>query len=180
MKKPFLLTGKPRVGKSTLIKNLINEIGFDLCGGFYTEEIRNSNDRIGFRCVSMDGETVEISHVDSPSQIRIGRYGVNVEKFEEFAIRKLNEAMKFKKIIILDEIGFMQMISKPFQKVVKEMVLNRNIVLGTIPADSHPDIDPIKFSKEVELISVNEWNRDKVSTFLIKEIKETVNQSFLG
>ncbi|MGG3840494.1 hypothetical protein ABEV00_26170 [Paenibacillus thiaminolyticus] len=30
-----------------MIKKLINEIGSDMCGGFYTEEITNSDDRIG-------------------------------------------------------------------------------------------------------------------------------------
>ncbi|WP_246029173.1 nucleoside-triphosphatase [Paenibacillus humicus] len=54
----FLLTGRPRTGKTTVIKNLFDELGSELCGGFYTEEITSSNDRIGFRCMSIDGESV--------------------------------------------------------------------------------------------------------------------------
>ena len=56
---------EPRIGKTTMIKQLINAIGPDLCGGFYTEEITNSSGRIGFKCVSVCGESVEIAHVET-------------------------------------------------------------------------------------------------------------------
>ncbi|WP_313897724.1 nucleoside-triphosphatase [Bacillus litorisediminis] len=178
-KRSFLLTGKPRMGKTTIIKKLINEIGPDICGGFYTEEITNSNDRVGFRCVSINGESVEIANVESRSKTRIGRYGIDIEKFEVFAIKILQEALRSKKIIVMDEIGFMQMLSSSFQKIVREIVLDQNIVLGTIPLDSHPEIDKIKYLKEVELISINEFNRDIISKFLVKDILKVLDSSTL-
>lgn len=166
----LLLTGKPRMGKTTLIKKLIHLVGPDLCGGFYTEEITNAGDRIGFRCVAVDGESVEIANVESPSHIRIGRYGVDVEKFEDFAIHKLREALSSKKIIVIDEMGFMQMLSASFQSMVHEIISDRRIVLGTIPVESHPEIDIIKYRKEVGIISLNEFNRDRMPELLIKDI----------
>jgi nucleoside-triphosphatase THEP1/ADP-ribose pyrophosphatase YjhB (NUDIX family) len=174
-KSVFLLTGSPRMGKTTLIKKLINEIGSDICGGFYTEEITNSNERVGFRCVSINGESVEIASVESPSKTRIGRYGIDIERFEKFAIKILQEALITKKIIVIDEIGFMQMLSSTFQKIVQEIVSNKNIVLGTIPLDSHPEIDQIKYLNEVEIISINEFNRDMISEFLVKDILKSIN-----
>ena len=38
----ILLTALPRTGKSTAIKKIVNMLGKDNCGGFYTEEIRKS------------------------------------------------------------------------------------------------------------------------------------------
>jgi nucleoside-triphosphatase THEP1/ADP-ribose pyrophosphatase YjhB (NUDIX family) len=169
-KRVFLLTGKPRAGKSTIIKNLIEEIGTDICGGFYTEEITNSDDRIGFRCVSINGESVEIANVESLSKNRVGRYGINIEKFDEFAMNILQEALRTKRIIVIDEIGFMQMLSNSFKEIVQEIVSSKKIVLGTIPLDSHPEIDKIKYLKEAKIISVNEFNRDKVSEYLVGDI----------
>ena len=175
-KSVYLLTGKPRMGKTTMIKKLINEIGLDHCGGFYTEEITKLNDRVGFRCVSINGESVEIANVESPSKTRIGRYGIDIEKFEKFAIKILQEALRSKKIIVIDEIGFMQMLSHSFQKVVQEIVSGNKIVLGTIPLDSHPEIDKIKYLKEVKIISINEFNRGMISEFLIKDIMEVLDE----
>lgn len=179
-KRVFLLTGKPRVGKSTLIKKLINEIGSETWGGFYTEEITNSiNERIGFRCVSVDGESVEIAHVESPSQTRIGRYGIDIEKFEKFALRVLQEAMTFKKIIVIDEIGFLQMLSLSFQRKVQEIIYDNRIVLGTVPLDSHPGIDKIKYNKEVQLVSINESTRDMITELLVKDILKALDSNTL-
>lgn len=176
-KNVFLLTGNPRMGKTTMIKKLINEIGADICGGFYTEEITSSNDRIGFRCVSINGESVEIANVESPSKTRIGRYGIDIEKFEDFAIKVLQDSLSSKKIIVIDEIGFMQMQSTTFQKIVQDIVSDDHIVLGTIPLDSHSEIDKIKFLKKVKIINVNEFNRDGISEFLVKDILKALDSS---
>lgn len=176
-KNAFLLTGKPRMGKTTMIKRLVNDIGADLYGGFYTEEIANSGEQIGFRCVSLNGESVEIAHVDSSSKIRVGRYGIDVERFENFAMRTLQDALPSKKVIVIDEIGFMQMLSAPFQKKVQEILSDNRIVLGTVPVDSHPEIDKIKYSKAAKIISLNDFNRNTIPDFLAKEILITVDST---
>lgn len=171
----FLLTGKPRMGKTTMIKKLINGIGLENCGGFYTEEITNLNDRIGFRCVSITGESVEIANVESTSKTRVGRYGINVEQFEEFAVRILQNDLHSKKILVIDEIGFMQMLSKPFQKIVQQIITDEKLVIGTIPLDSHPEIDKIKCLKEVKITSLNELNRDRILEPLKKDILKALD-----
>lgn len=178
-KNAFLLTGKPRIGKTTMIKKLINEIGSDMCGGFYTEEITNSDDRVGFRCVSINGDCVEIANVESPSSTRMGRYGIDIEKFENFAIKVLQDAVSSKKIIVIDEIGLMQMLSASFQKIVQDIVSDNRIVLGTISSDSHPEIDRFKYVKEVKIIGLNELNRDTISEFLVKDILKALESSTL-
>ena len=171
----FLLTGQPRMGKTTMIKKLINEIGADICGGFYTEEITNSNDRIGFRCISINGDSVEIANVDSPSKTRIGRYGMDIEAFENFAIKVLQDALSSKKLIVIDEIGFMQMLSTAFRKIILDVVSDNHIVLGTVPLDSHAEIDRIKHLQEVKIINLNELNRNTVSGPLVKDILKAID-----
>ncbi|MCX7661302.1 MAG: AAA family ATPase, partial [Candidatus Omnitrophica bacterium] len=37
MSVPILFTGKPRTGKTSLLKKIISKL--DNCGGFYTEEL---------------------------------------------------------------------------------------------------------------------------------------------
>lgn len=56
-----LITGMPGVGKTTIIKKLLNELKTKYkdtqCKGFYTEEkINPSNTRIGFNVTTTDGE----------------------------------------------------------------------------------------------------------------------------
>ncbi|MCJ7841487.1 nucleoside-triphosphatase [Lederbergia sp. NSJ-179] len=162
-----------------MIKKIINEIGSANCCGFYTEEITNSSDRIGFRCVSVNGESVDIANVESPTQTRIGRYGVDVGKFENFATKVLQDSLSSKKIIVIDEIGFMQMLSTSFQKIVQDIVSDNHIVLGTVPLDSQPAIDKIKYLKTAKLTHLNELNRDWISELLIKDILKALDSNTL-
>ena len=48
MAENILLTGPPRVGKTTLIMRVIEKIKNRGIGGFYTEEIREKGVRTGF------------------------------------------------------------------------------------------------------------------------------------
>ncbi|REE89035.1 nucleoside-triphosphatase [Paenibacillus taihuensis] len=174
MSNVILITGKPRMGKSTLIKKLVQEIGSDRCGGFYTDEMRNEHNRIGFNCVSVQGDSVGIAHVESTSPIRVGRYGVEAELFERFAGAVLEEAASTQEIILIDEIGFMQMHASTFAPRVQSILTSlatSKLVIGTVPLDSHPDIDPIKQLAGVRIIHLDESNRDAIFGALINEIK---------
>ncbi len=51
----ILLTALPRTGKSTAIKKIVNMLGKDNCGGFYTEEIREDGERVLFLWIRTTG-----------------------------------------------------------------------------------------------------------------------------
>lgn len=53
----ILITAKPRMGKSAAIKNIINKVGINNCIGFYTEEIKENGERVGFQAVTLSGRT---------------------------------------------------------------------------------------------------------------------------
>lgn len=44
----ILLTALPRTGKSTAIERIVNMLGVKNCGGFYTKELRENGERVGF------------------------------------------------------------------------------------------------------------------------------------
>ncbi|HLE08920.1 MAG TPA: nucleoside-triphosphatase, partial [Thermodesulfobacteriota bacterium] len=59
-KKNILLTGRPRVGKSTLIRKVVErlkEFGYKNIGGFYTLEVRKEGERAGFSINTLNGKT---------------------------------------------------------------------------------------------------------------------------
>jgi nucleoside-triphosphatase len=176
----FLLTGKARIGKTTAIKNIINQMGPENFGGFYTEEIRDTIDRVGFNCVTLSGESAHIANVNSNSAIRIGRYGVEIDVFENIALRAIRESLNTKKITVIDEIGFMQMLSEPFHQMINEIVSSTTkVILGTVARDSHPKIDPIKQLSGVKLYELNEDNRDLITGVIAEDIHKA-NQYILA
>jgi len=85
MKQVYLLTGRPGVGKTSLIKQVVMQIE-GKAGGFYTEEIRSRGVREGFKLVPLDGESVILAHVDIHSPYRVGKYGVDIDGLERIGV----------------------------------------------------------------------------------------------
>ncbi|WNQ11881.1 nucleoside-triphosphatase [Paenibacillus aurantius] len=169
----FLLTGKPRAGKSSAIKRIIQQTGPEYFGGFYTEEIRSSTDRTGFTCITLDGKTVCMASVDSTSPVRVGRYGVDLDAFESVALEAVRVSLTTKKITVVDEIGFMQMLSAPFETMIHEVISSStHAILGTIGVDSHPSMDQIKKLPGVKLYHLGEENRESMIERISKDIRK--------
>jgi len=92
MKRVYLLTGRPGTGKTRLIKEAIAGVG-NKAGGFYTEEIRSSGGvRLGFRLVTLDGQSAILAHVNIQSRYRVGKYGVDIESLDRVGIPALQRA----------------------------------------------------------------------------------------
>lgn len=87
----ILLTALPRTGKSTVIKKIIELLGTNNCGGFYTEEIRENDERVGFMIKTISGKSGILSHINIGSEYKISKYGVDINKFEELCISELNK-----------------------------------------------------------------------------------------
>jgi len=125
----MFISGNPMSGKTSLIKRLIEEIGKDRFFGFYTEEIRENKKRIGFKIVTTYGDEKILSKVDIITPYRVGKYYVikeNLDKVSRYIIENLEENSK--RIIIIDEIGPMEMYSEAFNELIR-IVLKKDINL---------------------------------------------------
>jgi nucleoside-triphosphatase len=172
MKNVCLLTGQPRAGKTTLIKQVVADFKGKACG-FYTEEIRENDERRGFRLVTLDGRKVTLSHIDFKSPYRVGKYGVNVEGLEEVGITALQGAQSNCDLVVVDEIGKMEMLSLKFRSVIEDLISSNRRVLGTILLHHHMWSDIIKARPEVRLIMLNRNNKPQVLSEVTRWLEET-------
>lgn len=164
MGKSLFLTGRPGVGKTTAIKKVADELG-DRAGGFYTEEIRGSSGRRqGFRLVTLDGHETVMAHTDLRDEGRpqVSRYGVDVEAIEDVGVAATQRAMASDKVIIVDEIGKMELFCGAFKEAMSEAVESENPVLATIMRGSRPWVDELKAREQVEVWEVTVENRDEL------------------
>jgi len=82
---------------------------------------------------------------------------------DKVAVPALKQALQSKDIIVIDEIGKMELFSPSFQDAVIEALQSEKKVLGTIMLASHPWADKIKERPEVEVIKVTRFNRSEVT-----------------
>lgn len=157
-----LLTGRPGCGKTTVVRRVVERVGAERCGGFYTEEVREGGRRIGFDVVPLGGRRVPLARLGAAGP-RVGRYGVELERFEDSALSALEAATTGSgRIIILDEIGKMELLSQRFRSVVASL-MSRDAtqpVLGTILSSRHPAVEPLRHRPDIQIIAVTLSNRD--------------------
>src|SRR3990172_4854602 len=149
MRRTLLLTGRPGVGKTTIIKHLAQALG-DRAGGFYTEEILGPGGRKGFRVIALDGQQATLAHVDIRSRSKVGRYGVDVAGFERVGVAALRRAIESAEIVIFDEIDC----GKP--------------VIATAMIAAEPWVDALKRMPGVRTIEVTKQNRGTMAVRVLQ------------
>jgi nucleoside-triphosphatase len=183
MAKSLLLTGRPGIGKTTIIWRVLDALGARLddvqavAGGFYTEELRGPGGRQGFRLVTLDGREAVLAHKDirGPDIPRVSRYGVDVGALERVGVDALQRAMDAGKLVVVDEIGKMELFSQSFQETLVSAVLGPHHVLGTITAKPHPGADVFRYLAPVEIWEVDQRNRDGVPDRVLAWLRRTVD-----
>jgi len=173
-KTAFLLTGRPGCGKTTLIRRLVESLGVP-AGGFYTEEIRRGGRREGFALATLDGQTATLASVHNPSRHRVSKYGVDLESIDEVGAPAIERATATAALIIIDEIGKMELFSNRFRQAVLSALESAKPVLGSIMLAPHPWADAIKARPEVEVILLAEANRSQVQSELLARVRERLH-----
>ena len=174
MKRVLLLTGQPGTGKTALIKEALARTRVK-AAGFYTEEIRTGGIRQGFRIVTLDGQEAILAHVGASSPHQVSKYGVDTDALDRVGVSALRRAVQEFDLIVIDEIGKMELLSPQFRETVTKAINSGKKVLGTIMFNPHPFADGIKRRSEVETLLVTGDNRTHVIRKVPNWLPEKVN-----
>ncbi len=150
MGKAFLITGAPGSGKTTVIQKVISLLPC-AAGGFYTQEIREGGRRVGFKLVTLEGHEATMSHVDFPKTFQVGKYGVDLTVIDGLGVRSVNEAILHGGVVVIDEIGPMEVLSEHFRTSVLEALKSEVPMLGTIVRRRFSFAESIRAHPNVEI-----------------------------
>lgn len=97
----------------------------------------------------------------STSTLKVGNYGVEISDFETLAIPTIIKGQGQANIIVIDEIGKMELFSSKFKAAVEKAFSQPNsVVLATIPV---PKGKPIQYVEKIrgmpgaKLFTVSSW-----------------------
>jgi nucleoside-triphosphatase len=154
-----LIEARPGAGKSTALRRLGELLGGRgvAVAGFVTEEIREGGRRVGFSIETFGGERGTLAHVDRSGAPRVGKYGVALEEFERLALPALRVPAD---VVLIDELGKMELASGAFRDAVVELLDRATPVVATVHAFRHPFTDELKARPDANLVRLTRANRD--------------------
>jgi len=173
MVKNILITGLPGSGKTTLVRRVAELLSDLRIAGFYTQEIREGGSRVGFELVGLDGRKSLLAHVTIKSPHRVGKYGVDTRRLEEFFAV---EGDQDPDLVVIDEIGKMECFSPAFRQYIRDMLGSPVPVVATIALRGTEDIERIKGRPDVELILLTRSNRDALSSGVAESVRRIVRR----
>jgi len=164
----ILITGPPGVGKTTLIEKILKTLNLTAVG-FFTREVRKRGRRIGFSLETLSGfKTLLASKIGNSSTYKVASYNVYVSNLECVLDHIKTELNKKKAdLIVIDEIGKMELFSHAFRSFVLH-ALNTRKLLGTIMSRDNSFTREIKMRDDVKLIHLTFENRNKKFAELIE------------
>ena len=166
-----LITSLPGMGKTTAIKSLAAALPTGSFGGFYTEEIRVSGGRTGFRAVTFSGKETILAHVSFKSGPRVGKYRVDVPAFERTAVPEIDPRLVGHELFLIDEIGKMECASEYFVGCVTEILAQGRDVVATVAAKGGGLIEEVKRRPEAVLHKLHGGNRERLPLEIMRMLR---------
>jgi nucleoside-triphosphatase len=145
--------------------------------GISTREVRERNERIGFKITDLssnkEGWLARISEGGGP---RVGRYFVASKDLEEIGVGALSRAVEEDaRLIIVDEIGPMEMTDPAFRIAVSKILEAGRMVVATVKYGSHyPEVEQVQ--GEVVRLEVAKNNREAVYRRAISQLDYWVDK----
>ncbi len=149
------------MGKTTCIERLLARLEAP-AAGFLTREVREAGRRVGFDVESLGGRRGVLARRGLESRYRVGPYGVALEEFEAVALPALEEGLAGGVLLVIDEIGKMELFSEAFKALVRRAVEGPGALVGTVMIGNPPFVRRLKGHPAVELIEVTPSNRDSL------------------
>ncbi len=168
----ILLTGAPGVGKTTVVLRLVEMLGADAVGGFFTRELRDeSGARVGFEVADFRGGRAIMARKGLASPYRVGSYGVDVDAIERIALPAVERALSEGKIIVADELGKMEFFSEALVSLMWRAMESSLPLVATVMLRPHPVADRFKRAPGVEVVVVSAKNREALPPKIFGKLK---------
>ncbi len=169
------LTGLPGSGKtSTLLKlvEMLEEEGKTV-GGMITEPITEHGRRVGLIIRNkMSGEKGVLARLGLESRYMYGKFGVDLSVLENVGVKALQEAQEKADVIIVDEVGKLEVESDKFVEEVENVLDSDKAAILTLHKKSrNPLLQDIRKRDDVRILEVTPINRNLLPYKVMKLMK---------
>lgn len=175
------ISGVLGLGKTESLKNIIDmlsEEGISV-GGMLTEPIMEDNRQVGFQVMNWQTkEKAVFAHLDLNSSIQVKGYNVDLDALNQVGVRAIEEAVEKEDLILVDEIGKIEVKSDEFNRVVKGALDVKKPMIITFNKKSRNSLlQDLRRRDDVRILELTDVNRDYLPFKVVDLLKEEVKES---
>ena len=178
------ITGMPSVGKTRTLAKIISSLedhGYTV-GGMITEPVIKKKKRVGLYAVDWQTKEKKVfAHIDFESKEKVGEYGVDTAALDEVGVPAIEKAITDPEIniIIIDEIGKMEMLSEKCCEMVVEALDSDKPILVTLHKKSRtPLLQDVRRRDDIRILEVTPVNRNLLPYKIEKIMEEKLPPLF--
>jgi nucleoside-triphosphatase len=158
------ITGMPGAGKTQVLLRVISMLEEEeeiKVGGMITEPIIENRRRMGFYIVDwLTKERKVFAHTSIDSKVMIGRYKVDVSVMETVGVPAILSAIEKSDLIVLDEVGKMELESEMFVKAVRDALdADKPLILTMFKKSRNPLLQDIRRRDDIRVLEVTSVNK---------------------
>ena len=169
------ITGLPGAGKTHALLKVIEMLeaeGHEV-GGMVTEPIVEGGKRTGFSIIDWQSKEKGVfAHVDISSKFTVGKFGVDLSVLETVGVKALFKAVEDSDVIVIDEVGRMEVESQAFIDTVKlALEVEKPLILTLHKKSRNPLLQDIRRRDDVRILEVTPINRNLLPYKIMKLMK---------
>lgn len=158
------ITGLPGSGKTYALMRVIEMLKEEemSIGGMIDEPVIEDRHKIGYTVKNLlTGENIIFGEAGYESKIMVGKIGIDLSKLEQVGVAAIRQAIDECDLIIIDEIGKVEVESQAFIDAVKDALDAEKPMIITLHKKSrNPLLQDIRRRDDVRILEVTPTNRN--------------------
>lgn len=158
------ITGLPNTGKTQLLMKIIEMLEAEemVVGGMITEAIIFKHKKVGFYVLDwLTKKKRKFAHENIESNVRVEDYGVDMRALDAVGVKAIRTAIDEADVIIIDEVGKMEVESPGFVQVVNDALdSDKPIILTLHKKSRNPLLQDIRRRDDIRILEVTPVNRN--------------------
>ncbi|HKM09234.1 MAG TPA: NTPase [Candidatus Methanomethylophilaceae archaeon] len=168
------ITGLPGAGKTYVLQKVIEmleENGLTI-GGMINDAIGDGRHKTGSSVRDLvTGQSEVFASVDIESRIKHGKLGVDIEALERVGVGAIRRASEECDVIVIDEVGKMEVESPAFIKAVKDSLeVGKPMIITIHKKSRNPLLQDIRRRDDIRILEVTPTNRNLLPYKIIRLI----------
>jgi nucleoside-triphosphatase len=173
----LLLTGPPGCGKTSVLEQVVEQLGDLRLAGFLNLELREHGQRVGFEAIGLGGRRAILAHVRFRTLVSVGRYGVEPDRLVPLIDEELVRASGTVDAYLIEEVGKMECHCPQFIEAVRGLLEGLVPLVASIALRGGGFIAEVKNRPDVQALEVSHGNRQALPEQIATWVKRRTAQA---